>query len=254
MIPEDENEETPSLGLRFREVKGVIVIDMEGQIDLNASELIELIGWLLKRGKRKIVLNFEQVDLLDYHGLSVLAIAYKNVINHEGRMKFIAVPLHIEKLFHISHLLEVFELHESLEIALGSFDEKKPSVQLLPLRRRFKRLEISNFDVHYIPVYRKGDPTFEGKAVNLGGEGLFLHAKKVFPLNTELLLELQLGKESPPVSLRGMVIWHADQELQPHQYPGMGIQFSRLDTHQQQQLITFIERNMTQRSGEEKHP
>ena len=250
-MPDEENDKKPnaSLDLRIREAKEVTIIDIEGRIDLNASELIELIGWLLKRGKKKILLNFEQVDVLDYSGLSVLAIAYKNVRNHEGVLKFVAVPLHIEKLLRLAQLLDVFELHQEEAIALSSFSETHLQPNLPPLRRRFKRLDVANIAVRYLPVYRQEDPFFEGKAVNLGGEGLFLYTQKVFPLNTELILELNFPKENSPLVVQGTVVWLADKELQPHSFPGMGIRFKKLDSQQQKLLVEFIDRNVVQRSG-----
>ncbi len=249
-MPEEENGKKPdsSIELKLRDVKDVAIVDIEGRIDLSASELIELTGWLLKRGKRKILFNFEHVDTLDYSGLSVLAIAYKNVRNHEGVLKFVAVPLHIQKLFRIAQLLDVFELHQEEGIALSSFNETRFE-PLPPLRRRFKRLEVVNITVRFLPVYRKEDPFFEGKATNLGGEGLFLYASKIFPLNTDLILELHFPKESSPFTIQGTVIWLADKELQPHDFPGMGVRFKKLDLKQQKQLIEFIDRNVVQRSG-----
>ena len=250
-MPDEENDKKPnsSIELKIREAKEVTIIDIEGRIDLNASELIELIGWLLKRGKKKILLNFEHVETLDYSGLSVLAIAYKNVRNHEGVLKFVAVSLHIEKLLRIAQLLDVFELHQEEAVALSSFSDANFQPNLPPLRRRFKRLEVANITVRYLPVYRKDDPFFEGKAVNLGGEGLFLFAPKVFPLNTELILELHFQKENSPFVIHGTVVWLADKELQPHDFPGMGVRFKKLDPKQQKLLIEFIDRNVVQRSG-----
>ncbi|MBI4436905.1 MAG: anti-sigma factor antagonist [Candidatus Omnitrophica bacterium] len=248
----DREEERPdrSVELKVREVKEITIIDIDGRIDLNASELIELIGWLLKRGKTKILLNFEEVELLDYSGLSVLAIAYKNVKNHDGVLKFVAVPLHIEKLLRITQLLDVFELHEQEKLAIESFYETAPQTSLSPLRRRFKRLEVVSVPVHFLPEYRKDEENFfEGKATNLGGEGLFLHAQKIYPLKTELALKLQLPNLQTPLLVQGMVIWIADKELQPHASPGMGIQFKQLDTKQQKILVDFIDRNLVQRSG-----
>ncbi len=237
------------LQLKFRETKNVTVIDIEGRIDLNASELIELVGWLLKRGKRRILLNFERVELMDYHGLSILAVAYKNVRNHDGIMKFVYVPLHIEKVFQIAQLLDVFELHEDENRAVESFHRKPDKAWLPHMRRRFRRLEGMSLRVRFIPVYRKGDPFFEGKAIDLGGEGLFLYAEKTFPLNTELSMELEFEPDTPPFTANGVVIWHTDRELQPQKSPGMGIQFKQLDANQQKRLIDFIDRNLVQRSG-----
>lgn len=248
MAEENDKKPNSSLDLKLREAKDVTLIDIEGRIDLNASELIELIGWLMKRGKKKILLNFENVEVLDYSGLTVLAIAYKNVRNHGGVLKFVAVPLHIEKLLRIAQLLDIFELHRKEEQAITSFDQTAKQPSLPPLRRRFRRLEGASIKVLYLPIYRREDPFFEGKAINLGGEGVFLYAQKVFPLNTELILHLYLVKDQPPFVAQGTVIWLADKELQPHTFPGMGIQFKTLDATQQKYLIEYIDRNVTQRS------
>ncbi len=252
----DENEERPSdsLELKFREVKDMTVIDIHGRIDLNASELIELVGWLLKRGKKKFLLNFEDVELLDHSGLTVLAIVYKNTRNHEAILKFSAVPLHIMKLLHIAQLLDVFEVFEEEESALKSFQKKAVQESGLPAtpprRRRFKRLDVASFSVSFVPSYRKDDPTyFEGTATNLGGEGLFLHAQKIYPLKTELFLKLHLPQTNALFDIEGVVLWIADKELQPRLSPGMGIQFKHPNSEQQKRLLDFIDRNATQRSG-----
>jgi len=240
----------PNLELRLREIKKITIIDIEGQLDLNASELIELVGWLMKRGKRKILLNFEGVQLLDYNGLSVIAIVYKNVKNYEGILKFQKVPLHIEKLFRVAQLLDIFELYQEEKLALLSFEEKAIRQPVLPpLRRRFRRFEGTNIVVEYAPMHRKDDPPQKGKAMDLGGEGLFLYCEKNVPLNTELLLKLHLEKNTPPFEVTGVVVWHADKEIQPQMYPGLGIQFRKLSSDQQKFLIDFIDRNITQRSG-----
>ena len=246
----EEEQPDRSVELKLREVREVTIIDIDGRIDLNASELIELVGWLLKRGKTKILLNFEEVELLDHNGLSVLAIAYKNVKNHDGVLKFVAVPLHVEKLLRITQLLDVFELHEQEKLAIESFYETAPQTTLPPYRRRFKRLDVASFPVHFMPEYRKDEEQFfEGKAISLGGEGLFLHAQKIYPLKTELILRLHLPTLTTPFAVQGVVIWIADKELQPHASPGMGIQFRQLDSKQQKILVDFIDRNLVQRSG-----
>ena len=250
MEENQEGEEKPrSLEMKLREVRDITVIDVEGRIDINASDLIELIGWLLKRGKTKLLLNLERVDLVDYSGLSVLAIAYKNVRNHNGILKFAAVPFHVVKLLRIAQLIDVFELHEEEKMAVESFDEIAPDILSKPLRRRFRRLEVANVPVRFSPSFRKGEgDVFVGKAMNLGGEGLLLFSEKTFPLKTELTLQLELSPSEPPLVVTGLVIWIVDKELQPHYFPGMGVQFHRLDENSERRLFEFIDRHITQRS------
>ena len=46
----------------------------------------------------------------------------------------------------------------------------------------------------------------------------------------------------------GRVIWLADKELQPHAYPGMGVEFVNLDKHTQTKIIDFIDKHLVLRS------
>ena len=45
------------MGIRVRETGGVTIIDIEGKIDINSSEIIETVGWLTTSGKVNIILN-----------------------------------------------------------------------------------------------------------------------------------------------------------------------------------------------------
>src|SRR3989338_4584885 len=99
------------MAIRAREVDSVNILDVEGNIDINSSDIIETVGWLVNTGKLNIILNFENVDLVDYSGLSVLAIAYKSIVNHHGKLKFLHVPLPVIELFKIVRLDTVFETH-----------------------------------------------------------------------------------------------------------------------------------------------
>src|SRR3989338_9251108 len=130
------------LEINFQRNSSVSVLDLSGNIDIDASNFIEKVCWCLENGYEDILCNFENVNLIDYAGLSVLAIAFKNVANHKGRIKFINIPAHIKKVFSLVCMDRVFEIYETEESALNSFKEDKiiAEIQKKQLRRRFKRL------------------------------------------------------------------------------------------------------------------
>ena len=99
------------MAIRIRGAGGVEILDVDGNIDINSSELIEAIGSLVSSGKLNILVNFENVDMVDYSGLSILAIAYKNVTNHNGKMKLSRVPLPVIELLKVVKLDSVFEIY-----------------------------------------------------------------------------------------------------------------------------------------------
>src|SRR3990167_7477290 len=109
------------MSIRVREVSNINILDIEGNININSADIIETVGWLVNTGKLNIILNLENVGLVDYSGLSILAVAYKNVANHKGKLKFLHVPLSVIELFRIVRLDSVFDTHSSEEEAVKSF-------------------------------------------------------------------------------------------------------------------------------------
>ena len=237
------------MNIGTRQANNISIVDIEGRIDINSSEIIETVGWLIKSRKTDILLNFDKVDLVDYSGVSILAIAYKNVMNHKGKMKFCSVALHIEELFKLVRLDSIFEIYKDELTALKTFHYESP-IDKKPVRRRFKRL-----DVHIIAELRSkkklktaGNIWYRGKVLDLSGEGLFLYAKKSFPLGTKIELRINL-RDKKPFEVEGTVIWLADKTLQPQSYPGMGIHFKKLRKHDQDRVLTFINKHLTSRSA-----
>jgi len=235
--------------IRIRESKDVTVLDVDGHIDIDAAEFIETVGWILKNNKLKMLCNLENVELVDYSGLSILAIAYKNVVNHNGVMKFCNVALHIRELFKIVQMDKVFQCYDNEELALLNFDEKILELERRQLRRRFKRLEVG-IDITFSPkkAGAKENQQCKGKALNISGAGLFICTPNIFPIRTQLNLEISLPKELIPLEAEGMVNWIAEKNLQPYCYPGMGVTFIKLDPQIQKELLDFIDKNITHRS------
>jgi len=232
--------------IRKRFFKNIAVLYVSGNIDIDAAELIEETGRLVKEGITKVLCDFTNVNVMDYSGLSIMAIAYKNITNQDGVLKFCNIPQHIKELLKAARLDLVFDIYDDEEGALRSFD-LTDKVDRLSLRRRFKRIDIG------IPVkYKLGiatDSTFyRGKVLNISGEGLFIYSKKTYPASTPIYLEIELGTGHETIMLMGDVVWLADKSLQLHSYPGMGIKFSAIDPKAQEKVIDFIDKNLTRRS------
>lgn len=234
------------MSLRMREVKGITIIDVEGNIDINSSEIIETVGWLVNTGKLNIILNLENVDLVDYSGLSILAVAYKNVLNHKGKLRFLKAPLSVSELFKLVKLDSVFISYPDENSAISSFHEDE--VEHMHLRRKFKRLDIHLRVSYHIPG--SPDHSFEGNALNISGAGVYVYTHDVMPLGTILDMELSIPDTPHMLEAHGKVVWLADREIQPHSYPGMGISFSHLSPEKERLIIDFIDKNLTHRADE----
>lgn len=234
------------MDIRIREAHNISIVDIDGQIDINAAEIIEAIGWLIKNKKKDILLNFDKVNMVDYSGISILAIAYKNVINHKGKMKFCNVPLHIEELFKLVRLDSIFEIYKDEDTALTTFFHSESPMDYALLRRRFKRLDV-HIEAEFCAKSNPDKIWHTGRILNISGEGLFIQSKNVVPLGTTLTLKLNIS-DTETLEAEGMVIWLADKSLQLQSYPGMGIRFNNMRKTVQDKLMTFINRQITNRS------
>ena len=233
--------------IRKRFYRNIAVLYISGKVDIDAAVFIEETGRLLREGIRKILCNFVNVESVDYNGLSILAIAYKNAVNQKGILKFCSVPKHIKSLFKSARLDIVFDMFSDEESALKAFNVST-KVDKLNLRRRFKRVD-ANIPVKFKTGLSAGTKFLRGKILNLSGEGMFVYSKNTLPVSTQLYLEIGMaGEKKAPLTLMGTVMWLADKELQSHTYPGMGIKFGNLEKKSQEKIISFIDKNLIRRT------
>ena len=234
------------MSIRIREQDNIHILDIDGRIDINSSEIIEMVGWLVNSGKLNIIFNFENVDIVDYDGLSILAVAYKNIVNHKGKLKMLNVPVSVIEMFKVVKLDSIFDFYVDEETAIQSFSESE--AQKLHLRRKFPRLDI-HLSVRYEMVSDHKNPkVFEGNVLNISAAGLYVYTKHTLPIGTILDLHFTMPDSSVNLEATGRVSWLADKELQSHAYPGMGISFSHLTAEKERAIADFIDKNVTHRS------
>ena len=107
--------------IRARQVEGVIILDLAGRIDVDSAQLVEVVGQCVRDGYLDILLNFEEVSFIDYLGVSAIVLAYKELTNALGRMKFTSLPTHLKNVFSISGLDRVIDIFATEELAVASF-------------------------------------------------------------------------------------------------------------------------------------
>jgi stage II sporulation protein AA (anti-sigma F factor antagonist) len=226
-------------------IKGEIaILDLEGNIDINASDFIEAIGWILSQGTKNILCNFQGINLIDYIGVSVLAIIYKNVINHKGQIKLYNVPSHVRKLFSIVGLDKVLDYYDLEEQALTSFkeDEIIAGIMEKKLRRRFDRIPFKS-TIEYKQKMVAGDVFYRGKVINLSAVGAFIVGEKIFSIGELLCVKLHLKPKPKIIEVDAKVVWVSSHDDNPLEYPAMGIAFHHITTKKQQEIIDFINKN-----------
>ncbi len=237
--------------IKLKHIKDIAVLNIEGRININSSKLIETVGKLLEEGTSKIVIDMKDINFIDYNGLSVLAISYKNALKNKCAMKLCGISLHVQELFRIVKLDDIFEIYNNLDEALEDFTHKaavnKRKVLEQPWRRRFMRLALDMPIVYRLikgPRQKPEGGLYSGRMANLSGAGLFMRSMELLPLGSEVLLEIIFKKGQDPKQFQGIVIWLADKELQPELYPGMGVVFTGLSSYAQETVIEYIEKHV----------
>ena len=232
--------------IKARQKGQVIILDLEGNIDVNAASFVEAVGQCLRDGFIDILCNFEEVDNIDYMGISVVVIAYKEVVNNNGRIRFCNVHSHIRNTLSIAGIDKVIEIYLDEDIALNSFKEDKviENIKKLQLRRRFKRLPI-DIKVELKDKTKSNPVCFNVDILNLSALGAYIYGCNKFRLGDIIVLTFKLGQKSEEMKVDAKVVWLSDKQIQPHTHPGMGVIFENLNPQIQEKLLSFIERNIS---------
>jgi len=230
--------------IKKREKQEVSILDLEGNIDINSSDFIEVIGWLLNHRKGNIICNMGGINLVDYIGISILAIIYKNVLNHKGKIRFYNIPPHVNKLFNIVGLDKVLECFDTEDQALNSFgeDDVIAGIMRKQLRRRFERVAF-NSKIEYKQKFSHNADLYKGKIINISAAGAFIIGEKTFPIGEVISAKLYLMPKPGIVRLEAKVIWGSSSDMHLLEYPAMGIEFYNIDGPVQKAIIEFAERH-----------
>ncbi|MFH1457578.1 MAG: anti-sigma factor antagonist [Candidatus Omnitrophota bacterium] len=232
--------------IRARQKNNIIILDLHGRIDIDCANFVEVVGQCIRDGFCDILCNFEEVDFIDYMGVSVVVIAYKEVVNSKGRMKFTNVPAHLKNVFSIAGLDRIIEIYATEDLALNSFKEDKviEDIKKMQLRRRFKRLPI-DIKIELKSKYDKDFRCLKLDILNLSAVGAYIYGYDKFKLGDEVILKMGLPPKNEDIELDAKVVWLPDKQIQHIIHPGMGVEFSRIPSSVQQKLLNFIERNLS---------
>lgn len=112
-----------SLKMRTREVNGIIVIDLTGQITIGeaSAAIRDEVRDQLGQNFTKLLLNLADVTYIDSAGLGELTAAYTSVKNRGGALKLLCLTKRVHDLMQITKLYTVFDVYDDEKRALASF-------------------------------------------------------------------------------------------------------------------------------------
>ncbi|MBM3255386.1 MAG: anti-sigma factor antagonist [Candidatus Omnitrophica bacterium] len=232
--------------IKVRRKGNIIILDLCGRIDVNSASLIETVGQCLRDGYSDILCNFEMVEFIDYMGISVIVIAYKEAVNNNARIKFTSILAHLKELFSVVGLDKVIDIYATEDLAIEGFKEDKAieNIQKMQLRRRFKRLPI-DIKIELKNKNAKIPCCVNADILDLSAVGAYIYGCNQFKLGDDLVLKFKLLPKPEELELDAKVVWLSDKQIQPHLHPGMGVAFSNISMLTQSRVLEFIERNLS---------
>lgn len=105
-----------------RENKNIVILDINGEIDLyNAPEIKDIIAKLIEEKKYQIVINLEKVSYIDSSGIGALISSLSNLKKYQGGLKIINVAGSVRKVFELTKLTSFFEIFDAEADAVAAF-------------------------------------------------------------------------------------------------------------------------------------
>ncbi len=112
-----------SMKATVRQVEGVVVVDLSGQIKLGegSSTLRDTVKDLLSKGQKNILLNLGEISYIDSSGIGELVAAFTSVRNQGGELKLLKLTRKTHDLLQITKLYTVFDVKDDEAEAIAAF-------------------------------------------------------------------------------------------------------------------------------------
>ena len=106
-----------------RQDQSVTVVDLSGKITIGegSAEIRNTVRDLLQAGRKKILLNMEDVSYVDSSGIGELVSSFTTVTNQGGELKLLHLTKKLRELLAITKLLTVFDSYDNEANALASY-------------------------------------------------------------------------------------------------------------------------------------
>jgi anti-sigma B factor antagonist len=112
-----------ALKIADREADGVSVVVLEGRIVLGeeSNALREKLKRLIAEGKKKIVLNMDNIKYIDSSGLGTLVAAHCSAKTRDASLRLCHLGNKFQEVLQITKLVTIFDVYDTEAAAVASF-------------------------------------------------------------------------------------------------------------------------------------
>ena len=114
-----------ALKMTTREVDGVTVVALDGRIVLGeeSNAMREKVKTLVAEGKKKIVLNMDNITFIDSAGLGTLVAAHHSAKGQGASLRLCHLGTKFQEVLQITKLMTIFEVYNTEAEAVASFSK-----------------------------------------------------------------------------------------------------------------------------------
>ena len=114
-----------ALKITDREVDGVSVMALDGRIVLGeeTNALREKVKGMLAEGKKKLVLNLANVNMIDSAGLGTLVSVHQSAHSQGASLRLCNLGSRTNELLQMTKVVTVFQVSNTEADAVGSFSK-----------------------------------------------------------------------------------------------------------------------------------
>ncbi len=89
----------------------VTILELNGRLDSNTSKILEdKVMEVLGQGRKKLLMDFGDVDYINSTGLRVLLLALQQLKKNQGRLVLCSIKDYMKEVFEISGYTEIFPI------------------------------------------------------------------------------------------------------------------------------------------------
>jgi anti-sigma B factor antagonist len=113
-----------ALNIVEKEVNGVTVLELAGRVTLGEGSglLRTKLKESLSQGKTRLVLDLAEVGYIDSAGLGTLVAGFTSAQNQGASLKLANLTKRLSETLHITKLVTVFDVYDTVEDAVKSFE------------------------------------------------------------------------------------------------------------------------------------
>lgn len=111
------------MNINVRTQGDVTILDLEGNLVLGppVSTFRDQLQDLVEAGTKKILINLISVNFVDSSGIGAMVGAHTSLESVSGQCKFSGAQPRVIQALKLTHMGEIFDMHEKEAAALASF-------------------------------------------------------------------------------------------------------------------------------------